>query len=418
MVGLEFVRPLEDEWRDTLDGVARSRGWPASHDVAALAAGVADLSSMYNDPARARASMRQAGPARLGFSFARDVPKGAAAVRELIAAGAIATEGTLHVLDVGAGLGAMTWGLVRAIEAKLQHATLDEATAGSSLAVVATWIDTDPDALDVGLALVRARRNRGRVELSARANVRPVSDLEGLGRYDVVLVGNVLSELGVGDADEARVERLVALLRTLLERHTREHGSVVVVEPALRDRTRRLHRVHDALAQLGVGVFAPCLHAARCPALDRDSDWCHEQLPIDLPAWLVPVARAAGLRREGLTFSYLVLRRDGARLVDALTTPAGRARLRVVSDRIESKGKCEAFLCGEFLSTAGDLVPARGRVARLHRDASGTNEVWTTMARGDVVAIDPALAWPPARVGRETSVRYPGMRGPAVRGVG
>jgi hypothetical protein len=428
MVGLEFVRPLEDDWRDTLDGVARSRGWPTSHDVAALAARVADLSNAYNDPARARASVRQAGSARLGFSFARDVPKGAAAVRELVAAAAMATDGPLQVLDVGAGLGAMTWGLARAIEA-----------AGRRLAMDATWIDADSDALDVGLAIVRARRNRfeslgrspsgsaapavaaesprGRVELSVRTNVRPVSDLDGLGRYDIVLVGNVLSELGVGDAEDVRVEPHVALLRRLLERHTREHGSLVVVEPALRDRTRHLHRVHDALAQIGVAVFAPCLHAARCPALDRDSDWCHEQLPIDLPAWLVPVARAAGLRREGLTFSYLVLRSDGARLVDALVTPAGSARLRIVSDRIESKGKCEAFLCGEFSTTAGGPVAARGRVARLDRDASRTNDVWSTMARGDLVAIDPALELSRARVGRETSVRDPGMQALAVRGV-
>jgi hypothetical protein len=310
----------------------------------------------------------------------------------------------------------MTWGLARAIEA-----------AGLCLTMDATWIDSDPDALDLGLAIVRARRNRsevlgagprGRVELHVRTNGRPVSDLDGLGRYDVVLVGNVLSELGVGDAEDVRVERHVALLRRLLERHTRDNGSLVLVEPALRDRTRHLHRVHDALAQIGVGVFAPCLHAARCPALDRDSDWCHEQLPIDLPAWLVPVARAAGLRREGLTFSYLVLRGDGARLVDALVTPAGSARLRVVSDRIESKGKCEAFLCGEFATGGGGPVPARGRVVRLDRDASRTNDVWSTMARGDVVAIDPALELSRARVGRETSVRYPDMRELAVRGVG
>ena len=427
MVGLEFVRPLEDDWRDTLDGVARSRGWPTSHDVAALAARVADLSNAYNDPARARASVRQAGSARLGFSFARDVPKGAAAVRELVAAAAMATDGPLQVLDVGAGLGAMTWGLARAIEA-----------AGRRLAMDATWIDADSDALDVGLAIVRARRNRfeslgrspsgsaapavaaesprGRVELSVRTNVRPVSDLDGLGRYDIVLVGNVLSELGVGDAEDVRVERHVALLRRLLERHTREHGSLVVVEPALRDRTRHLHRVHDALAQIGVAVFAPCLHAARGPALDRDSDWCHEQLPIDLPAWLVPVARAVGLRREGLTYSYLVLRRDGVRLVDALSD-ASSHRLRVVSDRIVSKGKCEAFLCGDFRGPDGTYLPARGRVMRLDRAACAANLAWDTVARGDVVSVDPPLDLDRARVGPSSSVRHAGVVAPPADGV-
>ena len=28
--------------------------------------------------------------------------------------------------------------------------------------------------------------------------------------------------------------------------------------------------------------------------LAREGDWCHEDLPVDLPPWLVPVARADG----------------------------------------------------------------------------------------------------------------------------
>src|SRR5690349_16719700 len=111
MLGRALVRPLEDDWRDVLDGVARARGWPTSRDVAALGARVAALSAAYNDPARARAAVRDAGAARLGFSFARDVPKGAAAVRELVALGVLAARAastserarSLRVLDVGAG---------------------------------------------------------------------------------------------------------------------------------------------------------------------------------------------------------------------------------------------------------------------------------------------------------------------------
>src|SRR3712207_8562489 len=58
-------------------------------------------------------------------------------------------------------------------------------------------------------------------------------------------------------------------------------------------------------------VFAPCLHAASCPMLAIETEWCHEDLAVDLPPWTVPLARAAGLRWQGLTFSYLVLRKDG-----------------------------------------------------------------------------------------------------------
>jgi hypothetical protein len=117
MVGFELVQPLDAQWRRSLDAVARARGWPSSGDVGKLAASVAKLSAAYNDPGRARASVREAGAARLGFAFARDVPKAAGAVRELLATGGLRSSGFLRVLDLGSGLGAMTWGLVRALQA-------------------------------------------------------------------------------------------------------------------------------------------------------------------------------------------------------------------------------------------------------------------------------------------------------------
>src|SRR5450631_2488677 len=116
MLGRRLMCALEDDWRDTLDAVAGARGWPTSRDVARLAAHVAALSAAYNDVSRASAAVKDAGAARLGFSFARDVPKGAAAVRELVATGALHGGPALSVLDIGAGLGATTWGVVRALE--------------------------------------------------------------------------------------------------------------------------------------------------------------------------------------------------------------------------------------------------------------------------------------------------------------
>src|SRR6202034_2380912 len=142
MLGRDLVRPLEDDWRDALDGVARARGWPTSRDVAALAARVPALSEAYNDPERARAAVRDAGPARLGFSFPRDVPKAAAAVRELLATGAVPRADSLRVLDVGAGLGATTWGVARALEAAGIDADLD-----------VTWVDADAPALELAAAI-------------------------------------------------------------------------------------------------------------------------------------------------------------------------------------------------------------------------------------------------------------------------
>jgi ribosomal protein RSM22 (predicted rRNA methylase) len=402
MLGLALVRPLEDDWRDTLDAVARRRRWPTSGDVAALGARVAELSAAYNDASLARAGVRDAGAARLGFAFARDVPKGAAAVRELVATRVLRLEGgRLRVLDVGAGLGAMTWGLLRALEA-----------AGERGVLQATWLDPDADALDLASEIVRERAARESVRdgiaLRLTRVVRPVesiSALQDLGRFDVVLVGHALSELDVGAVAQARVDRHSDLLAALLARCVDAHGALVVVEPALRDRTRHLHRVRDVLAAGGATVFAPCLHAAPCPALARDSDWCHEDLPVNLPPWLVPVARTAALRRQGLTFSYLVLRNDGVRLDNVLTRRSGAASLRVVSELMRSKGKRDAFLCGELPAPDdGARRAARVRATRLDRDACAANTAWGQLTRGDLLVVDPAPTLQRPRIGALSKV--------------
>ena len=396
MLGRELVRPLEEDWRDVLDRIARRRGWPASADVARLGAKVSELSAAYNDPARARAAVREAGAARLGFSFPRDVPKGAAAVRELVATGTLPVRG-LRVLDIGAGLGTTTWGVARALEA-----------AGGQGMVDATWVDPDASALEIGAAIVAERRDLGSVRVQARTMNRTTSTLDDLGRFDLVLAGQLLSELDVGEPEDARVQRHAALLGVWLERRVEPDGALVVVEPALRDRTRHLHRVRDVLVAAGATVFAPCLHSAGCPALARETDWCHEDLDVDMPGWLVPVARAAGLRREGLTFSYLVLRKDGRRLVDAVAAAPGVSRLRVVSAAMPSKGKREAFLCGELRDANGAPVAGRVKAARLDRDASEANDDWDRIGRGDIVFTSRAIERDRARIDRDTELNLAG----------
>ena len=414
MLGLALVRPLEDDWRDVLDAVARRRGWPTTREVARLAAKVADLSAAYNDPSVARAVVKDGGAARLSFAFARDVPKGAAAVREAVATGAIGLgRAPLRVLDIGAGLGATTWGLVRALEARGRRAFGGSAPSGPGAPIVAaTWLDPDAQALQLAEEVVRERMGAGRaggIELRVRTVARPAWPIGGIDeseRFDVVLVGQVLSELDVGSLDDARVEGHAELLGGLLDGSVDEHGSLVVIEPALRDRTRHLHRVRDALVARGATVFAPCMHGGPCPALARESDWCHEDVPVDLPAWLVPVARAAGLRREGLTFSYLVARKDGVRLADSLATPLTAVRLRVVSELIRSKGKREAFVCGELAAEGEGSTPrpARVKAMRLDRSASDSNAAWTDLMRGDLLVVDPAPCLPNSRIDSNSQV--------------
>src|SRR5260370_6010424 len=195
----------------------------------------------------------------------------------------------------------MTWGLVRAIEAARgsTHGSgpMRQAWGRSSASVDATWVDKDALALEIGAAIVHERARLG-YGVQLRTFVSALERVRELGAFDVILVGHVLSELDVGAAYDTRLDEHVNLLRGLIERNLEELRDLVVVEAALRDRTRHLHRIREAMASLVLSAAAPCLHAAPCPALVRDSDWCHEDLAVDLPQWLMPVARAAGRSRH------------------------------------------------------------------------------------------------------------------------
>ena len=183
----------------------------------------------------------------------------------------------------------------------------------------------------------------------------------------VVLVGHVLARSGWARPKTFGVERHVALLRTLLDRHTRDAGSLVVVEPALQDRTAGCIARGTGSSISGSRSSPPA--SAPCPALTRDSDWCHEHVPINLPAWLVPIRGRPGCGMKacptatsscvGMACGWWMRSRTRCR------TGCGSSR-----DRIVSKGKCEAFLCGDFRGPDGRRQPARGRVVRLDRAAA------------------------------------------------
>lgn len=384
---------LDEAWRDLLDAVAAKRKFPPSGDVPALAESVVRVSRAYNTEGHDAASVPRADAlaARTLFYFPRDVAKGWGATRELAAAGLASGTSALRVLDLGAGIGAMTWGLAHALAE----------TPGSARAIDAVLLDADADALAIAREIAGARGEVAGVKVSIRAErqIAPFSASIAGGPFDVVIAGQLLSELDRELEPAERLAKHVRLVRSWLAATT-EHGALVIVEPALRDRTRHLHALRaELLAARHATVFAPCLHAEACPMLAREQDWCAEDRAIDLPAWLVPVARAAGLRWEGSTFSYLVLRKDERSLAELTRSHA--ARFRVVSDAIVTKGKSERFLCG-VAERGGATAIGKLRVTRLDRHETPENAAWNDLARGDLVAFDPA---PSLREGRDEEAR-------------
>ena len=113
-----------------------------------------------------------------------------------------------------------------------------------------------------------------------------------------------LTQAGVPVDIGGRAFALLGLLAT--------HGSLIIMEPALRETSRNLLRVRDALvAKQACTVYSPCLHEKPCPALVKDDDWCHEERPWTPPVIVAAIDREVGLIKDALKFSYVILRKIG-----------------------------------------------------------------------------------------------------------
>ena len=335
---------------------------------ASLTAAVIDRSRRYTSererlasPAPGRVAADLA--ARALFFTIADVAKPWVALGELAGGALPAPPGflsadRLRVLDVGAGCGAMTLGLC-AFLAGRDHRP----------AVRAVLLDRDGAALDIAADAIASYAHQAAVDVEV--SVRE-GDVDTVARvmprsFDLVLCGSVLNELPP--------ERARALTSAMLAA-VKADGVVLIVEPALRETSRALHALRDALVADSVAtVLAPCTRrTAPCPALVDERDWCHDHRPLTLPPRTNQLAQVTGLRDGELKLSYLA--------ITPATGVAASDAVRVVDDPRGEKGKHTLVACGP----AG-WTPLR--LLRRHRAAG--NRGFERARRGDLLTIAP---WP------------------------
>jgi ribosomal protein RSM22 (predicted rRNA methylase) len=273
--------------------------------------------------------------------------------------------GPLRVLDLGAGPGAASL-------AFLQHLS---STAGAHTGTQVLAIDRNRDALrDAEAVWASVAGSCPAFRLKTQ-----VLDLERAGSrapwkgdtFDLILVVNVLNELfrDARDPLTRRVKLLVQLLDSLAP-----NGTVIVIEPALRETTRALHEVRDRLLAEGkANIYSPCLHERPCPALLHPDDWCHEERSWSPPAIIRDIDRQVGFIKDALKFSYVVLRKDGLTIVQRAPDIH-----RVVSERLVMKGEQRVWLCNET---------GRQLVGRLDKDRSERNAEFDQWDRGVIVGL-------------------------------
>lgn len=192
------------------------------------------------------------------------------------------------------------------------------------------------------------------------------------GEYDLITLGHVVNELWAGDpiAPMRRADLLERLLTKV-----KPKGSLLVVEPALRETTRGLLQVRDLLVARGYAIRSPCLYQGACPALVKESDWCHAERPWMPPPMVQEIAKAAGLHKEALKMSYLLVAPKGEAWPEL---QPGKRLFRIVSEPLQGKGRLRYMGCGP-----------EGRVglAMQEKHLEKANKAFAHLHRGDVIAV-------------------------------
>jgi ribosomal protein RSM22 (predicted rRNA methylase) len=345
-VPVEFEKAVRDAARAVLGDGPLATG--------PLVRAIVDRSQRYTSDRDRLAQPRDADgdlAARAAFFTIADAMKIALPLAELASRDALPAARPIRIVDVGAGCGAMSLGAIAAL--------------APAIALEITAIDRDVRALEIAGKAVRGFAGGRPITFAAKPGDAVRAPLP---RADLVVMGTVLNELAP-DAALGLVERAMTALA--------DDGALIIIEPALRDTSRALHAIRDAMLSRGTHVFAPCTRrCVPCTALVDPSDWCHEDRALELPPVTAELARLTHLRDSGMKFSYLVLRKQALDLA-----AAGPNAWRVVSAQFVAKGKRELIGCSE-----------RGRVPLrlLKRHRTEANRDFERADRGDVLVIDAA----------------------------
>lgn len=294
--------------------------------------------------------------ARALFFAIADIPKIFYILGELEQNAKLELNETLRVLDVGAGVGTLTFGLAHFFSAR-------------GLFIDSTLLEREPKISSLAANTTAYLKQAG-MKLNVQSTVADLGKTKIRGVYDFVLMGTVLNELSHA-AQKEIIDRAFSVLS--------ENGTIIIIEPALKQPSRNLHHLRDWIIKEQKGfIFAPCTHAmTSCPMLTSPKDWCHEDVPSSLPEIANQMSQATGLRDGSLKFSYLVLQKHQRNCGDAFNYPA-----RAVSRLKKSKSGSTVWAC-----SASGLT----RTVLAKRQKSPNNKPLIKMRRGDVFSLNREL---------------------------
>lgn len=198
------------------------------------------------------------------------------------------------------------------------------------------------------------------VQVKADKDGHFLSDLPSGTCFNMVFFSNVMSEMVVYTVEERAdvIEHVATRLRP--------DGHVVIIEPAVADMSRQMHRLQHVLQGRGFSVVMPCAGVSeRCSKESAGRCWTFRAERLKAPAFMKPFATQEATREaevsgtcvESLRWSYSVLTNGRAAQMEE---PVIQRELRCETGLIRGGPRCEATVM-----TVVSSLPPNGRAYRV-----------------------------------------------------
>lgn len=156
------------------------------------------------------------------------------------------------------------------------------------------------------------------------------------------------------EESEFSIAQIAESLFASWENHLESESLIVMVEPALKDQSRRLLELRKHLIQIfnskntsQYKILLPCLGHQNCGALEAKDDWCHEDVSWWRPPYIKQLDEIVSLDRKSLPFSYLVIAKSPRSRAELLPRVGTDPALRLVSPTHKEGRDKQFYVCGE-----------------------------------------------------------------------
>uniref|UniRef100_A0A7C6EHZ6 Methyltransferase domain-containing protein n=1 Tax=candidate division WOR-3 bacterium TaxID=2052148 RepID=A0A7C6EHZ6_UNCW3 len=203
--------------------------------------------------------------------------------------------------------------------------------------------------------------------------------------YDFIILSNTLAEI-------FQSERIPLSFIGSLLKYLKETGFIIIIEPALKNLTRKLMELREDIITHKIGeILLPCLHNNRCPGLNKKREWCHQSIKWIPPDYLKIINQKLFRKIEYLKFAYLIISSPKYNLPTANFYP-------VISRLSIEKGRKRCLIC-----TKDGIV----ELIMLNRERSLANEEFEQVSMGDIIEIDEPvkIKFRTYKIGKDTGVK-------------